>query len=191
MFLMVRNQVELFGFSFQGTKMETVNSDTSSSSTESCEGVFHLGNNILVVRFGSDSEDDIISISDDEDNHISDQNVSSTVPNVGPGVEDNVSVPTGSENISINLKTEASESPKIKDSLLEIERKPIIVPGLENISQEALDNPPESKKVLERATEDIVEEIFPVPPEYRFPDEEVAGVSFVSAGPSGEYFCSS
>ena len=48
--------------------METVYSDTSSSSTESCEGVFHLGNNILVVRVGSDSGDDIISISDDENN---------------------------------------------------------------------------------------------------------------------------
>ena len=111
--------------------METVYSDTSSSSTESCEGVFHLGNNILVVRVGSDSGDDIISISDDENNPVSDQNVSSTVPNTGAGVGDNISVPKGSENTAMTSSLEGSEPPIPKDSSLEMEEKPITLPKLD------------------------------------------------------------
>ena len=121
--------------------METVNSDTSSSSTESYEGVFHLGDNILVIRVGSDSRDDIISISDDENNPVSDQNVSSTVPNIGAGVGDNISVPKGSENIVMNSSVEGSEPSIPKDSSLEMEEKPIILPKLENNCQESFDEP--------------------------------------------------
>ena len=162
--------------------METVYSDTSSSSTESCEGVFHLGNNILVVRICSDSGDDIISISDDENNPVSDQNVSSTVPNTGAGVGDNISVPKGSENIAMTSSVEGSEPPIPKDSSLETEEKPIIPPKLENNHQESFDEPPKIKKVLEEVPEGTMEEILPIPPEYRFPDEEIVGVSFVALG---------
>ena len=164
--------------------MKTVNSDTLSSSTESCEGVFHLGNNILVIRVGSDSRDDIISISDDENNPVSDQNVSSTVPNTGAGVGDNISVPNGSKNIIINSSVEGSEPSIPKDSSLEMEEKPIILPKLENICQESLDEPSKIKKVPEEIPEGMVEEIFPIPPEYRFPDGEMAGISFVAQGSS-------
>ena len=133
------NQTESIEFCISRCEMETVYSDTSSSSTESCEGVFHLGNNILVVRVGSDSEDDIISISDDENNPVSDQNVSSTVPNTGAEVGDNISVPKGSENVTMTSSVKGSEPPISKDSLLETEEKPIILPKLENNCQESFD----------------------------------------------------
>ena len=85
--------------------METVYSDTSSSSTESCEGVFHLGNNILVVRVGSDSGDDIILISDDENIPVSDQNASQALFLIQEQKEgDNISVSKGSEDIDNKFK---------------------------------------------------------------------------------------
>ena len=164
--------------------METVYSDTSSSSTESCEGVFHLGNNILVVRVGSDSGDDTISISDDENNPVSDQNVSSAVPYTGTGVGDNISVPKGSENIAMNSSAEGSEPPIPKDSSLETEEKPIILPKLKNTCQESSDEPPKIEKVPEEIPEGTMEEILPIPPEYMFPDGEVAGISSVAQGSS-------
>ena len=164
--------------------METVYSDTSSSSTESCEGVFHLGNNILVVRVGSDSGDDIISISDDENNPVSDQNVSSTVPNTGTRVGDNISVPEGSEDIITNLGVEGSEPLIPKDSSLETEEKSTTLPKLENNRQESFDEPPKIEKVSEEVPEGMIEEILPIPPEYRLPDEEIAGMPFGAQGSS-------
>ena len=164
--------------------METVYSDTLSSSTESCEGVFHLGNNILVVRVGSDSGDDIISISDDENNPVSDQNVSSTVPNTGTRVGDNISVPEGSEDIITNSGVEGSEPLIPKDSSLETEEKSTTLPKLENNHQESFDEPPKIEKVSEEVSEGMIEEILPIPPEYRLPDEEIAGMPFVAQGSS-------
>ena len=43
-------------------------------------------------------------------------------------------------------------------------------------------NLPKIEKVSEGVPEGMMEEILPIPPEYRFDDGEVAGVSFVALG---------
>ena len=100
------------------------------------------------------------------------KNVSSTVPNTGAGVGDNISVPKGSENIAMNSSAEGSEPPIPKDSSLETDEKPIIFPKLESTCQESSDEPPKIEKVPEEIPEGMIEEILPIPPEYRFPDGE-------------------
>ena len=47
-----------------------------------------------------------------------------------------------------------------------------------------LDEPSKIEKVPEEIPGDMVEEILPIPPKYRFPVEETAGMSFVAPGSS-------
>ena len=172
---------------FISGKMETVNSSTSSSSSQSCEGVFHLGDGIVVNMMDSDSGDDFISISDDENDPISDQNVSSSVLIVGLEVgEDDTHTPAKSEDVPMRMDEEVSEPSKSLDMSQKDRKKPFpIFKFGEAFVDDKLPMLPEPKEASENPSGGTMEEIFPIPPEYRSPDEEVAGISSVIKRPSG------
>ena len=158
------NRTEPISFAFQGAKWRQFTLTLRVVLPSLVKGSFIWGIIFLVVRVDSDSGDDIISISDDENNPVSDQNVSSTVPNTGTGGGDNVSVPKESVNITMTSGVEGSEPPISKDSSSETEVKPIILPKLENNHREPSDKPPKIEKDPEEASEGMIEEILPIPP---------------------------
>ena len=98
------------------------------------KGIFPLGNNISVVWVGSDSGDDVVSISDDENNYASDQNVSSTVPDLVAQVDGKAPILTELKNIPMDLTTRVPEPLKTEDIPLGAEGKPTPLSDLESMS---------------------------------------------------------